>query len=84
MIEVRGLTKRVPALGIRDGIAGTLRSEFTKVRSVRSTYWTLILLMLAGIGWPPGASSRYSAATRSSCSSSARCCSAGVTFSPWS
>ena len=27
---------------------GTLRSEFTKLRSVRSTYWTLLLLVLAG------------------------------------
>jgi ABC-2 type transport system permease protein len=32
-------------------LAGTLRSEFTKLRSVRSTYWTLIVLFLAGIGF---------------------------------
>ena len=32
-------------------LAGTLRSELTKLRSVRSTYWTLIVLMAAGIGF---------------------------------
>lgn len=42
---------RPTGLSIRDGIAGTLRSELTKVRSVRSTYWTLILLVLVGVGW---------------------------------
>jgi ABC-2 type transport system permease protein len=41
----------VPALGVRAGIAGTLRGEFTKIRSVRSTYWSLILLVLAGFAW---------------------------------
>jgi ABC-type transport system involved in multi-copper enzyme maturation permease subunit len=41
----------VPVLGVRAGIAGTLRSEFTKIRSVRSTYWSLILLVLAGFAW---------------------------------
>ncbi len=41
----------VPALGVRAGIAGTLRSEFTKIRSVRSTYWSLILLVLASFAW---------------------------------
>jgi ABC-2 type transport system permease protein len=33
------------------GWAGTIRSEITKLRSVRSTYWTLIVLILAGIGF---------------------------------
>ena len=32
-------------------LAGTLRSELTKIRSVRSTWWTLIVLMAAGIGF---------------------------------
>ncbi len=41
----------VPADGYRAGLAGTLRSELTKIRSVRSTYWTLFLLVLAGIAW---------------------------------
>ena len=40
-----------PVLSVRGGIAGTLRSELTKIRSVRSTYWTMILLVLAGVGW---------------------------------
>ncbi len=35
----------------RASLAGTLRSELTKLRSVRSTWWTLIVLMLAGIGF---------------------------------
>jgi ABC-2 type transport system permease protein len=41
----------VPVLDVKAGIAGTLRSEFTKLRSVRSTYWSLILLVLAGFAW---------------------------------
>ena len=41
----------VPADGHRAGVAGTLRSELTKIRSVRSTYWTLFLLVVAGIAW---------------------------------
>jgi ABC-type transport system involved in multi-copper enzyme maturation permease subunit len=41
----------VPALGVKAGITGTLHSEFTKIRSVRSTYWSLILLVLAGFAW---------------------------------
>jgi ABC-2 type transport system permease protein len=34
----------------RADLAGTLRSEFTKIRSVRSTYWTLFVLAVASIG----------------------------------
>jgi ABC-2 type transport system permease protein len=40
-----------PARGRRAGLAGALRSEFTKLRSVRSTYWALALLVLAGLAW---------------------------------
>jgi len=40
-----------PAGGHHAGLAGTLRSEFTKIRSVPSTYWTLFLLVVAGIAW---------------------------------
>jgi ABC-2 type transport system permease protein len=43
--------RAVPAGGHRAGIRGTLRSELTKMRSVRSSYWTLILLVLVGIAW---------------------------------
>jgi ABC-2 type transport system permease protein len=42
------------ATGAQDrpaGWAGTLRSELTKIRSVRSTYWTLLVLMAVGIGF---------------------------------
>jgi ABC-2 type transport system permease protein len=35
----------------RVALARTVRSEFTKIRSVRSTYWTLILLVLTGVAW---------------------------------
>lgn len=38
-----------PASG-RAGFRGTLASEFTKLRSVRSTYWTLIALVVASLG----------------------------------
>ncbi len=34
----------------RAGIGGTLRSEWTKIRSVRSTYWTLLVLLAVSIG----------------------------------
>jgi ABC-2 type transport system permease protein len=32
------------------GIVGTIRSEYTKIRSVRSTYWTLFALVVVCIG----------------------------------
>jgi ABC-2 type transport system permease protein len=32
-------------------LRGTLRSEITKIRSVRSTYWTLALIVVAGLAW---------------------------------
>ena len=38
-----------PASG-RAGFGGTLSSEFTKLRSVRSTYWTLLVLLVVSIG----------------------------------
>ncbi len=34
----------------RAGFAGALRSELTKIRSVRSTYWTLLALVVVTIG----------------------------------
>jgi ABC-2 type transport system permease protein len=34
----------------RAGFGGTLRSEWTKIRSVRSTYWTLLALLVVSIG----------------------------------
>jgi ABC-2 type transport system permease protein len=38
-----------PATG-RAGLRGAIASEFTKVRSVRSTYWTLAALLIVSIG----------------------------------
>jgi ABC-2 type transport system permease protein len=43
------LEKLPPAAG-KAGLTGVLRSEWTKIRSVRSTYWTLITLIIVGIG----------------------------------
>ncbi len=52
----------VPRPAGRAGFAGALRSEFTKIRSVRSTYWSLIALVLVtvGIGAAAGASAAAS------------------------
>src|ERR1700751_5878136 len=41
-----------PAVG-RAGLRGAIASEFTKIRSVRSTYWTLAALLLVSIGIGP-------------------------------
>ena len=41
--------KLPPATG-RAGLLGALRSEWTKIRSVRSTYWTLLSLLVVSIG----------------------------------
>jgi hypothetical protein len=41
--------RAVPPAARRPGFAGTLRSEFTKLRSVRSTYFTLAAFFLAGV-----------------------------------
>src|SRR6516165_2409547 len=38
-----------PATG-RAGLAGTIRSEFTKLRSVRSTYWTIAAMFIVSVG----------------------------------
>ena len=38
-----------PAAG-RAGFADALRSEFTKIRSTRSTYWTLLALVVVTVG----------------------------------
>jgi ABC-2 type transport system permease protein len=40
-----------PALTRRTALLGTVRSEFTKLRSVRSTYWITFVLVLASVGW---------------------------------
>jgi ABC-2 type transport system permease protein len=46
----------LPAPSGRAGFGGTLRSEFTKIRSVRSTYWTLLMLLAVGVGIGAGIS----------------------------
>jgi ABC-2 type transport system permease protein len=43
--------RAVPAAEKRPGLPGTLRSELTKIISVRSTYWTLLAFVAASIGW---------------------------------
>lgn len=44
-----GLTPLPPASG-RAGFGGALRSEWTKIRSVRSTLWSLLALVLVSVG----------------------------------
>jgi hypothetical protein len=46
----RGARRALPAARGRAGFAGTLRSELTKIRSVRSTYWSLIAMVVVTIG----------------------------------
>jgi ABC-type transport system involved in multi-copper enzyme maturation permease subunit len=41
----------LPRAAGRAGLAGTIQSEFTKLRSVRSTYWTLAVLLVISIGF---------------------------------
>ena len=40
----------LPESAGRVNFAGVLRSEFTKIRSVRSTYWTLLAMIVVSIG----------------------------------
>ena len=40
----------LPTASGRAGFGGTLASEFTKIRSVRSTYWTLLVLLVVSVG----------------------------------
>jgi ABC-2 type transport system permease protein len=44
------LTALPPATG-RAGLGGTIRSEFTKLTSVRSTYWTIAALVIVSVGF---------------------------------
>jgi len=47
----RARTRAVPPAPRRPGLPGALRSELTKIGSVRFTYWTLLALVVASIGW---------------------------------
>ena len=46
-----GLGLDLPRSAGRVTFAGALRSEFTKIRSVRSTYWTLIAMFIVVVGF---------------------------------
>ncbi len=53
MIEARSLSKSYGdtlVLDNRVGFASAVRSEFTKIRSVRSTYWTLLVMIIVCVG----------------------------------
>jgi ABC-2 type transport system permease protein len=43
--------RAVPPAARRPGLPGALRSELTKIGSVRSTYWTLLAQAVASIAW---------------------------------
>jgi ABC-type transport system involved in multi-copper enzyme maturation permease subunit len=46
-----GVALDLPRSGGRATFAGALRSEFTKIRSVRSTYWTLVAMFVVVVGF---------------------------------
>jgi len=50
MVPVAAGRRALPGSAGRASFAGTLRSEFTKIRSVRSTYWTLLATLVVVIG----------------------------------
>jgi ABC-2 type transport system permease protein len=51
----------LPAPVGRAGLGGALRSEFTKIRSTRSTYWALLAVVVATVGF--GALASWGAAS---------------------
>jgi ABC-2 type transport system permease protein len=46
-----GVALDLPRSAGRVTFAGALRSEFTKIRSVRSTYWTLLVMFVVVVGF---------------------------------
>ena len=48
--QVAAVPRLLPPTAGRAGFADALRSEFTKIRSTRSTYWTLLALVVVTIG----------------------------------
>jgi ABC-2 type transport system permease protein len=46
-----GVALDLPGSAGRVSFAGALRSEFTKIRSVRSTYWTLLAMFVVVVGF---------------------------------
>jgi ABC-2 type transport system permease protein len=63
-IQAAGARQVLPAPQGRVGFAGALRSEFTKIRSVRSTYWALLAMAVVSIGF--GALASWGAASHAS------------------
>jgi ABC-2 type transport system permease protein len=59
--QVAARPAALPAPSGRAGIGGALRSEFTKIRSTRSTYWTLLALVVVTVGF--GALASWGAAS---------------------
>jgi ABC-2 type transport system permease protein len=49
--QVAARPAALPAQSGRAGLGGALRSEFTKIRSTRSTYWTLLALIVVTVGF---------------------------------
>jgi len=49
-VPVSSTRAALPAARGRAGFGGALRSELTKIRSVRSTYWSLLALVVITIG----------------------------------
>ena len=61
VVPTAGVGLDLPRSAGRMSFAGALRSEFTKIRSVRSTYWTLIAMFVVVVGF--GALASFGAAT---------------------
>ena len=51
----------LPPVAGHAGLAGTVRSELTKIRSTRSTYWALLAVVVATVGF--GALASWGAAS---------------------
>jgi len=49
-LAVNSRERLLPPTAGRAGLADALRSEFTKIRSTRSTYWTLLALIVVTVG----------------------------------
>lgn len=45
------LRASLPPVKGKAGLGGALRSEWTKIRTVRSTYWTLLAMLVVGVGF---------------------------------
>jgi ABC-2 type transport system permease protein len=50
MTQTQPVLNALPPASGRAGFRGTLNSEFTKIRSVRSTWWTLLVLLAVSVG----------------------------------